>query len=126
CARIRRRALGPDGTRCGADARKHRVRVFTRDGKLVRTWGTPGSEPGQLSYPYDLAFSPGPDPSLYVLEKGNHRVQKFTPEGKSLGCWGGHGHEPGKLCDPWRLGVDSKGRVHVLDSENHRVQRIKF
>jgi DNA-binding beta-propeller fold protein YncE len=125
-ARIRALALGPDDNLYAADACNHRIQVFTRDGKLVRVWGTPGSEPGQLSYPYDLAFSPGPNPSLYVVEYGNHRVQKFTPEGKSLGCWGGAGREPGRFCNPWGLAVDSKGRVHVLDSENHRVQRINF
>jgi DNA-binding beta-propeller fold protein YncE len=108
-----------------ADACNHRVQVFTRDGQLVRVWGEAGEAPGQLSYPYDLAFSPSGD-VLYVVEYGNHRVQKFTPEGQSLGCWGGPGVGPGQLRSPWALAVDSKGRVHVIDSENHRVQRIEF
>ena len=63
---------------------------------------------------------------LYVVEYGNNRVQKFTPEGRSLGCWGGPGRGPGRLSSPWALAVDSRGRVHVLDSENDRVQRIAF
>jgi hypothetical protein len=125
-ARIRALALGPDGYLYAADACNHRIQVFTRTGQLVRFWGTPGSAPGELSYPYDLAFAPGPDPYLYVVEYGNCRVQKFTPEGVSLGCWGGPGREPGRLCSPWALVVDSRGRVHVIDSENHRVQRIRF
>jgi DNA-binding beta-propeller fold protein YncE len=125
-ARIRALALGPDGNLYAADACNHRIQVFTRDGQLVRLWGTPGTGPGELSYPYDLAFSPGPRPFLYVIEYGNNRVQKFTPEGESLGCWGGPGRGPGKLCSPWALVVDSRGRVHVIDSENDRVQRIDF
>jgi hypothetical protein len=60
------------------------------------------------------------------VEYGNHRVQKFTADGKSLGCWGGPGREPGQLHSPWALVIDSKDRVHVIDSENHRVQRIRF
>jgi DNA-binding beta-propeller fold protein YncE len=124
-ARIRALALGPDDYLYVADACNHRIQVFTRDGKLVRIWGRAGKEPGALSYPYDLAFSPD-GKHLYVVEYGNHRVQKFTPEGKSLGCWGGPGRGPGKLCSPWALAVDSRGRVHVLDSENDRVQRIAF
>lgn len=125
-ARLRALALGPDGLLYAADACNHRIQVFTRDGKLVRHWGTPGTEPGQLSYPYDLAFSRGKTPYLYVVEYGNARVQKFTPEGQSLGVWGGPGREPGKLANPWALAVDSRGRVHVIDSENDRVQRIDF
>ena len=108
-----------------ADACNHRIQVFSRDGALLDCWGTPGTAPGELSYPYDLAFSPNGG-VLYVAEYGNHRVQKFTPGGKALGCWGGPGLKPGQLRSPWALAVDSRGRVHVIDSENHRVQRIDF
>jgi DNA-binding beta-propeller fold protein YncE len=125
-SRIRALALGPDGLLYAADACNHRIQVFDRDGKFVRMWGAQGTDPGQLSYPYDVAFSPGETPYLYVVEYGNNRVQKFTPEGKSLGVWGGPGREPGKLAGPWALIVDSQGRVHVIDSENDRVQRIRF
>jgi DNA-binding beta-propeller fold protein YncE len=124
-ARIRALALGPDGNLYVADACNHRVQVFSTSGTLVRTWGEAGTEEGKLSYPYDLAFSPD-GRYLYVLEFGNHRVQKFTPTGESLGCWGGPGREPGRLFNPWALAVDSRGRVHVIDSDNHRVQRINF
>lgn len=125
-ARIRAMTLGPDGHLYVADACNHRIQVFTTSGKFIRTWGTPGTETGQLAYPYDLAFSLGATPYLYVVEYGNQRVQKFTAQGHALGCWGGPGREPGRLHNPWALVVDSKGRVHVLDSENHRVQRIEF
>ena len=53
-------------------------------------------------------------------------MQKFTPDGKSLGCWGEAGRGPGQFHCPWALGVDSRGCVHVVDTENHRVQRIRF
>jgi sugar lactone lactonase YvrE len=125
-ARIRALALGPDGLLYAADACNHRIQVFTTDGKLVRIFGSPGKGPGELSYPYDVAISPGKTPYLYVIEYGNQRVQKFTLEGESLGTWGGPGREPGRLCSPWALAVDRQGRVHVVDSMNHRVQRIRF
>jgi hypothetical protein len=126
-ARIRAMTLGPDGNLYLADACNHRIQVFTTDGVFVRCWGQAGAGPGELAYPYDLAFAPGPDPCLYVVEFGNHRVQKFTMTGVSLGTWGGPpGREPGRLGSPWALGVDSRGRVHVVDSDNDRVQRIDF
>ena len=61
-----------------------------------------------------------------MVEYGNQRVQKFTPEGKSLGVWGGPGREPGRFANPWALALDRRGRVHIVDSENHRVQRLWF
>lgn len=125
-ARIRAMTLGPDGLLYVADACNHRIQVFTTEGVFVRAWGTPGTESGELSYPYDVAFAPGNRGDLYVCEYGNNRVQKFTALGKSLGTWGSPGRQPGQLASPWALAVDSKGRVHVVDSENDRVQRIDF
>ena len=75
-----------------------------------------------MYYPYDLAF--GDDGTLYVCEYGNHRIQKFTRDGRSLGCWGTAGRQPGQLHNPWALVRDRRGRIHVLDTHNHRVQRI--
>jgi DNA-binding beta-propeller fold protein YncE len=124
-ARVRALALGPDGNIYVADACNHRIQVFTTDGQLVRLFGEAGTKEGKLSYPYDLAFSPD-GRYLYVVEYGNQRVQKFTPQGESLGCWGGAGRAPGRLYNPWALVVDSRGRVHVIDSDNDRVQRIDF
>ena len=125
-ARIRAMTLGPDDRLYVADACNHRIQVYTTDGEFVREFGGPGKEAGELSYPYDVAISPGRTPHLYVMEFGNSRVQKFTLEGKSLGTWGAPGRAPGQLCSPWALAVDSRGRVHVVDSQNDRVQRIDF
>lgn len=125
-ARIRGLDLGPEGLLYVADACNHRIQVFTTDGKLVRVFGEVGNKEGQLSYPYDVAVSRGRHPAVYVIEYGNQRVQKFTLEGKSLGTWGGPGREPGRFANPWALALDRRGRVHVVDSENNRVQRIWF
>jgi hypothetical protein len=64
------------------------------------------------------------DGTLIVAEFGNHRIQRFTQEGISLGCWGTHGRGPGQLDSPWALVIDSSSRIHVLDTNNHRVQRL--
>ena len=126
-AKIRAMTLSNDGSQLFvADSCNHRIQVFTTQGDFVRQWGKPGAGLGELSYPYDLAFGPGPGPPLYVCEYGNNRVQKFTAEGKSLGTWGSPGRMPGQLAGPWALAVDGKGRVHVVDSDNNRVQRIDF
>ena len=125
-SRIRAMTLGPDCNLYVADACNHRIQVFTTNGAFVRAFGTPGKGIGELAYPYDVACSAGPTPYLYVIEYENHRVQKFTLSGESLGTWGGPGRQPGELCGPWALAVDSRGRVHVADSQNDRIQRIDF
>lgn len=114
-------ALDEDQNLWVADACNHRIQVFDRQGRLLRLWGESGGEPGQLYYPYGLAL--GPD-VVYVAEWGNDRVQAFTRDGRSLGVFGRPGRGDGELANPWAVVRDSRGRLHVLDTENHRVQTI--
>ncbi|MEO9590852.1 MAG: hypothetical protein ABJG45_04670, partial [Rhodopirellula bahusiensis] len=62
--------------------------------------------------------------TVLVCEYGNQRIQRLTPDGEPVSSWGAPGHDPGQLYQPWGLVVDSQRRVHVLDSNNHRVQRF--
>ena len=108
------------------DACNHRIQVFDateHSAKLVKTLGKEGNAPGDLKYPYDLIIV---DDYLYVCEFGNHRVQKLTLDGECVGIWGKMGREPGELFNPWSLARDNRGRIHVLDTYNHRVQRIRL
>ena len=111
------------------DACNHRVQIFDTEGNCLDVWGTYGSELGQLSYPYDLVLT---DDTVYICEFGNHRVQKFERERvgqsdrKSLGSWGEAGHGKGQLHNPWALLRDSRGRIHVIDTNHHRVHRVHF
>ncbi len=109
-----------------ADACNHRIQVFDATGDRaihVETWGEHGREPGQIRFPYDVVLKDG---FVFVCEFGNHRVQKFTREGKPLGMWGMPGREPGQMHQPWAMAIDGQGRMHVLDSYNHRVQTIHY
>ena len=69
--------------------RNARVHRFTADGKLLKSWGTPGSGPGQFHLPHSIAFDP--DGKLYVADRANRRIQIFTPDGDYLGEWTGMG-----------------------------------
>lgn len=109
-----------------ADACNDRIQVFDATGseaKLLAVWGEQGTEPGRLRYPYDLLLN---GDYVYVAEFGNHRVQKFTREGKFVASWGVQGRRPGELYQPWALVMDSQRRIHILDTYNHRVQRIRL
>lgn len=107
-----------------ADACNHRIQVFDTEGKLLWLWGAQGRHPGQLSYPYDLVLAPDED-LVYVSEFGNHRIQRFSSKGRSRGCWGAYGRNAGQLANPWALVRDSRGYIHVLDTGNHRVQKVR-
>jgi DNA-binding beta-propeller fold protein YncE len=117
-----------------ADACNHRVQVFdARDSsaKLVKHWGEQGHEPGKLNFPYDImlddaALAGQPDGHVYLCEFGNHRVQKFTTDGQFVASFGRNGRREGELDQPWGIARDSRGRMFVLDTYNHRVQRFRL
>jgi sugar lactone lactonase YvrE len=121
--RPQKMTMDDDGLVWIADACNHRVQVFDvskPEARLVKHWGVEGTAVGELRYPYDIVLNNG---YVYLCEFGNHRVQKFTQDGESLGTWGTNGRREGELYQPWGCIIDSRGRLHVLDSYNHRVQR---
>ncbi len=68
------------------DSRKHRICVFDRAGKLVRSFGGPGREQGLFLYPWGIAVDPKSG-AVFVSDPQNSRVQAFDREGKLLSCW---------------------------------------
>src|SRR5690606_23523067 len=73
-------SVGPDGNVYVPDTHYHRVAVYTPDGQEIRQWGSFGLEPGQFTYPTDIAFdSKG---RVFVAEYGdNDRIQVFDSQG---------------------------------------------
>ena len=69
--------------------RNCRVHRFTRDGKLVKSWGTPGKGEGQFHLPHSIAIDE--KGRLYIADRANKRFQIFTPDGEFLGLWTGGG-----------------------------------
>jgi hypothetical protein len=69
--------------------RNSRVHRFTSDGRLVKSWGTPGRTEGDFHLPHSLAIDP--DGKLYVADRANKRIQIFSPDGDFLGMWTGMG-----------------------------------
>lgn len=58
---------------------------FSREGKLLRTVGGPGIEPGKFRLPHGLWIdSRG---RVWTADRDNHRVQVFDAEGKLLRCF---------------------------------------
>jgi len=59
-----------------------RVAKVDKDGSWLKSWGEPGSGPGQFDTPHSLAIDAGG--SVYVADRGNRRIQVFDGEGKFL------------------------------------------
>jgi DNA-binding beta-propeller fold protein YncE len=69
--------------------RNSRVHRFTRDGRLVKSWGTPGKTAGEFHLPHSIATDP--DGKLYVADRSNKRIQIFSADGDFLDMWTGMG-----------------------------------
>src|SRR5690606_9116441 len=84
-----------------ADACNHRIVITDPQGRWLDVLAGPGSEPGQLNYPYGLVLQA--DGSALVCEYGAHRVQRIARDGASLGTIGGLGDGPGRFRHPWAI-----------------------
>jgi DNA-binding beta-propeller fold protein YncE len=99
-----------------------RITKLDPDGKFLKCWGSPGSEPGQFARARALAL--GPDGNLYVADACNDRIQVFTRDGQLVACWGQRGEAPGELAYPYDLAFGPQGDLYVVEYGNHRVQKF--
>src|SRR5918999_5317769 len=59
-----------------------RVAKYDRNGDWVKSWGEPGTGPGQFNTPHAIAIDR--NNNVYVGDRGNRRVQVFDTDGKFL------------------------------------------
>lgn len=64
-----------------------RVHRFSAEGKLILSWGTPGSDPGQFNIPHGVWIDK--NERVYVADRQNNRIQIFTNKGEYLTQWTG-------------------------------------
>ncbi len=62
-----------------------RVHKYSPEGKLLFSWGEPGSDPGQFNIVHNICADS--DGYLYVADRENHRVQVFDGNGKFETQW---------------------------------------
>jgi tripartite motif-containing protein 71 len=76
-------AVSPDQTELYiVDRLNCRIQVTDMEGNFKRMFGRPGSSPGHLNDPKQLAFDP--DGNLWVADSDNNRLQVFKPDGTLL------------------------------------------
>jgi DNA-binding beta-propeller fold protein YncE len=61
------------------------IHRFSADGKLIKTWGGHGIEPGSFQCPHNLCLDE--DDFVYVADRENNRVQVFDRNGNLEAVW---------------------------------------
>jgi NHL repeat len=59
-----------------------RVAKVDKDGSWIKSWGEPGSQPGQFNVPHSIAIDA--EDHIYVADRGNGRIQVFDRDGTFL------------------------------------------
>ena len=79
-------ALSPKGDIYVSDGYGNaRVHKYSPDGKLLMSWGEPGTDPGQFNIVHNICSDA--DGWVYVADRENHRVQVFDGNGKYETQW---------------------------------------
>jgi DNA-binding beta-propeller fold protein YncE len=111
-----------------------RVHKFDAKGRHIKSWGEPGTDPGQFSLPHNICMA-GTD-RVAVADRENFRVQVFTTDGKFVAQH--HIHHPMSLTTgrggdtslyvgemgppPVQAGVPNLGnRITVLSPEGKKI-----
>src|SRR4051812_9726547 len=115
------------------------VHKYSPDGKLLKTWGEPGTDPGQFNIVHNIATDD--DGYVYVADRENHRVQVFDGNGKYETQWNNL-HRPCALCRcggkqptfiigelgpgmPVNLKSPNLGpRLSIVDAKGDRIARL--
>jgi sugar lactone lactonase YvrE len=86
-----------------------RMLKFSKDGRLIKTWGKRGSAPGDFETPHTLAMdSRG---RLFVGDRENNRIQIFDQDGKFLEDWKQFGRPSG-------IFIDRNDLLYVADHQS--------
>ena len=93
------------------------VHKYSPNGKLIKSWGEPGIDPGKFNLVHNICCDP--EGWVYVADRENHRVQVFNSDGKYETMWNNL-HRPNGLF----LGPGRQPICYVAESGPQ--QRVNF
>ena len=90
-------ALSPQGDIYVSDGYGNsRVHKYSPDGKLLLSWGEPGTDPGQFNIAHNIVTDE--EGWVYVADRENHRVQVFDGKGRYETQWNNMQRPCGLYC----------------------------
>ena len=100
-------ALGPDGEMYISDGYGNaRIHKYSPDGELIKSWGQPGTGPGEFDLPHCVRVDPRN--RLMVADRENNRIQFFTLDGEYIEAWG-------DLLQPDTIYIDDDDLVYIAE-----------
>lgn len=109
-------AVGINGSVYVLDGANNKVKIFTRNGKLVRSVGSSGKGEGEFGYPVGMDIDA--QGNIYIADTGNRRIQVLDPSGNylrkiDLSRWRSR---------PVAVKVNGSTRhIYVTDANNHQI-----
>jgi len=102
------------------DTVRPRIFAYSLDGKVLREFGSRGSDPGQFNFPTFIAIDH--EGKLYINDTLNFRVEVFTADGQFIREMGGNGDAGGSQARSKGLAIDSDGHLFIADAIFSTVQ----
>ena len=86
-----------------------RIHKYAQDGRRLKSWGEPGSGPGEFNLPHNIACDA--DGWVYVADRENHRIQVFDGEGRFETQWHNLHRPSGMYMPPGRCPICYVGEI---------------
>jgi len=102
------------------DTGSHEVKIFSRDGALLKRIGRRGTGAGEFNYPTMIWMNNSAE--ILVTDTMNFRTQVFDSAGNFLRQFGEAGDGAGHHSQSKGIASDSNGHVYIVDSMMHAVQ----
>ena len=101
-----------DGNIIVGEYKKHSIRRYSPEGKLLASVGSQGTGQLQFNCPRDIAFNTT-NKKVYVADRDNHRIQVLNFDLTFSAAFGERGQDKGQFQYPRSITCDSAGNVHV-------------
>lgn len=136
---VRGTAIGPDGSYYVSDTQNHRLKAFSKSGKLkwvyptepqFKEWETAAAKGAKSKKPFQIPAGMAFDAAgrLVLVDPFEFKIMIIDPAtGKVVGSYGEYGETDGKFGYPTSIDYDA-GRdwYAVADTANNRVQLFRI